>query len=444
MRYIIETPSFKLAFSILFGFVWLFLYINLIVDYTKFVGYSSSIMLVFLSFWLVLRAFLMKNSLFLLFFSFIFLYTIPPKLFFFDRVFLSFHNPSYTEETVASVTLIFSLFLIVLNSLLQMPTQPKKNPLVYRKNDTIFWLLVIFSVIFVVIGKSGESLLSGYGYGQAEQTSSSLNEYVLILFLFAYIYSAGEKRKWNILYILSLIYMLKNLLYGGRIEVVMLALMFYALHLQYIISFKKTVIFLIIGIWIMQIVGTVRGNPQLLIEGDIVSVLNPFSKDDSGIVYQNSNEGDVYWASERMLLLMNDGELNTVDRIKSTAYFALSVITPISVLPKEANLSNYKIDKRTTGGGGLAPIYFYVFGGLIGVILLGIFLALQLNFFRKKFSMIKYVYLILLITTLPRWFAYYPIHLIKFCLWGILGYMLIISFDYTIKKYMTICSSLDS
>lgn len=429
-----ESLRFRTVLSFLLGSIWLFLYLQLELEYVESIGYLSSALLMTTSFWLVLRAFFAKNTLLMLVFSFIFLYTIPAKLYFFDRILLSMHNRSFTDETVAQVTLIFALFLIVINAFLKISETASKRTVIYRSNTIVFWIIIVFSIIFIVIGKSGESLLSGYAYGQAEQSASSLNEYVLILFVFAYIYSAGHKVKLNIFYALAVVYALKNTLYGGRIEIVMLALLFFVLHLQYIISFKKAVLFFVIGIWIMQVLGTIRGNPQLLIEGDVISILNPFNGDNTIKIYQNSNEGDVYWASERMFLLMKNGVLSTVNRVESMTCFILSVFAPMSLLPEVANLSTYKMDIMTTGGGGLAPIYFYVFGGLVGVISLGVFIALQLNSLQNKHSMMRFVYVTLLITTLPRWFAYYPIHLIKFCLWGVVGYLLITSFDYVIKK----------
>lgn len=431
-----ESSRFRYLFSFFLGAIWLFLYLQIEIGYVESVGYISSVLLLTTAFWLVLRAFFAKNTLLLLVFSFVFLYAIPTKLYFFDKILLSMHNKNFTDETVSQVTLIFALFLIVINAFLKISVPPRKVIVKYKNNAIVFWIIIILSIIFIVIGKSGESLLSGYAYGQAEQSSSSLNEYVLILFLFAYIYSGGHKINLNIICVLAFVYALKNILYGGRIEIVMLALMFFTLHLQYVISFKKAVLFFIVGIWIMQTLGTIRGNPQLLIEGDIVSILNPFVGDNTARVYQNSNEGDVYWASERMFLLMKDGELNAVDRVESATCFALSVFAPMSLLPEVTNLSNYKMDVRTTGGGGLAPVFFYVFGGLVGVVLLGVFVALQLNSLENKNSMVRFVYVTLLVTTLPRWFAYYPIHLIKFCLWGVLGYILVISLDYTIKKYL--------
>lgn len=432
----IESQRFRYLITLFLGAIWSFLYLQIKLGYIEYIGSISSMLLLFTAFLLILRAFFAKNTLLLFVFSFIFLYALPAKLFFFDKILLSIHNEDFTDETVSQVTLIFALFLIVINAFLKISVTSRKRIVKYKNNTIVFWILIIFSIAFIAVGKSGESLLSGYAYGQAEQSSSSLNEYVLILFLFAYIYSAGRKMNLNILCFLAFVYAIKNILYGGRIEIVMLTLMFFTLHLQYVISFKKAVVFFFVGIWIMQILGTIRGNPQLLIEGDIVSILNPFTENNAVRIYQHSNEGDVYWASERMLLLMKDGELNVVDRVESATCFALSVFTPMSLLPEVTNLSNYKIDVRTTGGGGLAPVFFYVFGGFVGVVLLGVFVAFQLNSLENKNSMIRFVYVTLLITTLPRWFAYYPIHLIKFCLWGVLGYILVISFDYTIKKYL--------
>lgn len=377
----------------------------------------------------------MKNTLLMVFFAFIMLYTIPAKIFFFDGILFSAHNQRFTYETAAKTTLIFAFFLLLLNVFVKISPPLKTNILKFRNNDLIFIFLLLASFFFTLTAVKGESLLSGAAYGSVEKQTSSLNEYILIIFLIAYIFSGGKKYNLYALYGVIYFYAAKNMLLGGRIEVVMLLLMFFAIKFQYKISFSKTIVFFIIGVWFMSMFSNIRSNPTSLIQGDILAIVNPFGESKSQLSYQVSNEGDVYWASERLLVMMKQGELPLEDRARAGFNYFLSVFIPTDILGPTGNLAVYKKEKFSTGGGGLAPLFFYSFLGFIGVSVFAYFIAMVITGINKNGSSLEYIYIVLLVTTVPRWFAYYPIHCVKFCIWGVLIYWIILSVDYTMKKY---------
>lgn len=432
---ILESASFRTLITFLLSSIWIVLYLQHYLGYNHTFGFITIVMLMISSGLLVVRSFVAKNSLFFVLFSFIFLYTIPAKLVFFNNIYISAHHRVFSYDTLMLTSLIFLLFTIVLNAFIKIPKKCNILKLDIVKNSFIFWVLVIISIILVVIGKSGNNILISGGYGQGQVNSSSINEYLLIFFLLIYIYHGNNKIKLYVLYTLISVYSIKNLLYGGRIEVAMLLLMFFTIRFQYKISFLKTFILFLIGVWIFSLFSTIRSNPQQLFTNEWYTILNPFTKNENTLDYVGTNAGDVFWGSERILLLIKDNYLTNEKRIIAGLSYLISPFMPTAKLTPLANLTNFRTDIYSTGGGGLAPIYFYTFLSFPGVILFGIFISKCFNGIVRRSSMTLHVYIILLITTLPRWFAYNPIQIVKLCVWGVLIFIFFKSLNYSIKKY---------
>lgn len=400
-------------FSILI--LYFFLKINLLIDC---VGKMSSLLLIFSALWLVLRAHLQKNKVLLVFFIFIALYSFPTKLFFFDGIPFAIYNLNYTYDTAILTTLIFTLFYAILNLFLYIGKQNEQELIVVKRNDLFFWGAIFIGFYIVQFMLSGDYLLSGAVYGHSEKQVSSFNEYVIILFLLAYIYSGKKKLHIYILYLLISFYIIKNLLLGGRIESVLVLLAFFIIRFQYVFSYKKILLLMLGGVLIMNVIGNLRSNPMAFLEGE-ASIMDFFKIDVSNKLYQGSNEGDVFWASERILLLIDKGHLDLIDRLKATfdLFFSPFVSEPMV-------LSTYGLNIEKSGGGGLAPIFFYAFLGLLGVVLFSYFISLILNGLNKNISQAFKFYIVLLIATTPRWFVYYPIFIVKFCLIGFILFKL--------------------
>lgn len=435
----IESPKFRCLQTLFLLGVCLVIYVwALLNGEAQTCGKVASVLLIFTSAWLVFRTLVQKNTLLMMVFLFMMLYTFPAKVFFFNQIPFAAHYPYLTYNTALSTTLLFALSLILVNGFIRVNKPSMHSPLKFVDNDLLFLALVALGLVITVVGVKGESLLSGEAYGVAEKESSSLNEYGLIIFMFAYRYTGGKRLNLWVLTLLLLFYSAKNLLLGGRIEVLMLFLLLFTLRFQYTFSFKKVMLLFVVGAWAMTAFATVRSNPLLVLEGDVWSIINPFSSTASVRTYQGGNEGDVYWASERMLVLMDKDMLDTPTRVSAGSKYFLSVFFPVSLLGEEAYMARYKVDVISSGGGGLAPIYFYVFGGLLGVFLFSFFVAKIFSKTDFRGSAAVNVYVVLLVMTIPRWFAYYPLHLIKFCVWGVLVFYIVESVNFTMKKRLNL------
>lgn len=423
-----ERRNFRYWFFCTGCFVWLLLFVALLnVTDLLLVGQMATVHLSIMATLLLVRSFCARNPLYLIFFSFIALYVLPAKLFFFDGLYFSAYHQTFSYYTAGYTTLIFSLFLLFVNLFLIIPQGTTKQ-IRFRKNNCIFWLLYIIAFIIVCMCRR-----KGNMYGGEDGGLSTLNEYVIILFLICFIYSSNEKLKNRALYFLYALYAFFAIITGGRIELVLLFFLLLATVLQYKFSFKFLFLCFLFGVWGMTLFGKIRHDPAILLQQDIISIIFDNRAVDLGM--QTSNEGDVYWASERLLCLIEDGNLNFISRVEAAVCYFLSPLAPSSYFPETANLSAYRKDLMDTGGGNLAPVNFFVMFGFLGTVFLGYFVSRMLNMLSKDNCNLPKIYILLMVITVSRWFAYNPIQLVKLCVWGIVCYYLVISVDYTVKKY---------
>lgn len=418
--------------------VWIILSLINTLPYNIFSGFVIVFFSIAISLLNVFRSVYKKNSIYFVYFAFILLYAFPPLYSIADGKFLSGYYKYYSYPTLLKTSLIYSLFSLSLFYFIEIPTRvAEEKYFPYTRNDLIFIILIIISVLFILYGKRGENIFnSDAGYGRTKTSTSSLNEYVIILFFIAYIFTGGNKSNLFILFLIVIIYALKNLLFGGRIETLMVLLLFFVIHFNKVLSLKATILLVVIGFYILSIFITIRNNPLQLLSDDWFKLFIPVKRN-SNLAYIGTNEGDVFWASQRILLLIEGGYLSLFDRFTSLVLFFCSSVIPYSILPPLANLSNYKTEIFGSGGGGLGPMYIYVYFSYPGVVFLGYFIAKNLNhLFSHNKKEIKYIYAVFLYATLPRWFAYYPIHIIKMCLYGVILYLIIKIINRTMIKYL--------
>ena len=281
-------------------------------------------------------------------------------------------------------------------------------------------------------GLQGESILKSLTYSSGDIEKSSLYEYALIILFLLLKYSGKKKIRLFIFFVCSFLYIVKDLLFGGRIECIMLILMIYILFLKEKISFKSFLLFGFLGIYILKVIEQVRYNIMVVVNGNILDILNPFSTSEQSS-YLSSNAGDVFWAGERLLHLMKEGYLTNSARLEAGVKFFMAPFISIGKLGELGNISTYKRDIYTTGGGGLVSSFFYTFYSYFGVIVFSFFISKILSLKTKK----EYVsvYQIFILITLPRWFAYYPIQLIKMDLIAVLFVYILNKIDY-LSKYI--------
>ncbi|NLJ82742.1 MAG: oligosaccharide repeat unit polymerase [Bacteroidales bacterium] len=430
--------KFKIKNTIVFLILISLFFILLFIGYNKITGIILYLNIMLINIFLFTKAYRRKNSPLLIFFLFSLLYAYALRYPLIDELQISVYYYFNDLDHIYKTSLLFYLFLIFLNLFIKIPKNPNKILIKQKDNGLFFYVFLIISIIFMIRGKTGENIFSG-GYGTGLSSANSLNEYFLIPFFISIIFSNNSKRKKILLYIIAFIYALKNILYGGRIEVMMIALCIFIWDFN--IKLKPTTIILItlFSFYFFKIIGEIRQNPQLLFTSDWIYLFIPsFKTTNSTVVI--SQEADVLYATNRLVSMVDERIINTIDRFKAFFYFILSIILPYSYLPDIANLASYKRFDYNVGGGGLIFGWFYVYLSYIGVILIAFYISKILSKIglnnEKGISFIN-IYAVFVFMTMPRWFAYSPITMFKLSLYGASICFLVIGLDNMIKKYIS-------
>lgn len=372
---------------------------------------------------MLLKAIKRKNIISTILFIFLLLPSYTFKYYYYDHMYISYHQIGI-NRTVALNTVLstYFLFLYVLSFTIDMSRMKKKGISIRNiHNPILFYLNVIVVILFILFANTSASIFSTGGYAKSLHTGdkSSLNEYAIIFLLGAILFSGKSKAKRNVIFVVAAMYCLKNILTGGRLETIMVVIMLTIIYFSKKWSYYAILCAIIVGYFAFSIFGYIRSDITKLDSlSDIVIAF--FSSANRGEAV-SSTSGDVIYGSQRMLLLIADGHLTIPQRFASFIYFVLSFFLPTSYLPESAVLSTYRVDLYSSGGGGLFPTYFFVYGGYIGVLFISFFLSGILNRLNAESSSrngFGYFFAILAISTLPRWLLYSPITLFKLSLWG--------------------------
>ena len=315
-----------------------------------------------------------------------------------------------TPTSVYKTGVLQLLFQVILWWKLTIKKDTTPTGLLTNKATWPFTLLIILSLAFITFGRSGTSIIDSGGYKNTLDSveSTSFFAYSIMTIALAFIYANTRLKKF-LVYILAFYFCAKNLLLGGRIETIQLCLALFLLRFRYIWS-RNTILILCGSFYVLvQAWGLYRG--------DTSESLVSLGQDKFYIT-----GGEVYYASMRIIYLMESGFLQATQQVEAFFYYFLSIVFPFSWLPDLANLSTFLKEQFDTGGGGLAPVFFYAFASYPAVIISAYLIATLIN--RMNSNKYYYVYGIFLLATWPRWYAYYPIQPIKFCLYALVLFWL--------------------
>jgi hypothetical protein len=379
-----------------------------------------------------------KIPVFILFF-YILLHSKIFVLFYYWNFSISFWSSFQYDSEMGPVMISLLFFILVLGNVISGKKISDKfySFKITKPNFKIFWILLFILSLILFFGIRGDNILTSAGYHNFENIQkSTLHEYFILVFLFLILFAPNGRKYRLIVRLFLILYIIKTLLYGGRIEVVQICLLFFYIHYLFknIIKIKFIFIFLFLGIYLSSVVSNVRSNPEIIFTQNYSSILNPKEVFALNVKnpYISSTEGDVVQSSARIVGLINTNGLTFSDRIKSFFYFLVSPIIPSSFLSDLSNLATYKQDVVQSGGGGLISTFFYSWLGYLGPIIAGLFIGIFINRFFNLHSDSNYIYGIFLLTMFPRWFSYNPIFLIKFSLYAVILFYIIKTL--TLKK----------
>lgn len=372
----------------------------------------------------------------LLMFLFFLTYIVNLIPFFFAGEYIFGYRPT---EGFYETLQIHTIFLCILDTFLR-PIKKRlyiNEKIPQTENVFLYLSLCVLFVFFLIFGIRGDTVLDTGGYGQKGDTTGlgGLGEYFLILIPLLYMYSGKSHVMKKVVHILMLLMGIKLLLYGGRIGVLMMGLLyliFYYDTRKNHISLFKILCYAIPVLYIFVLIGAIRGNIALALTfswGELL--LLPFRGDllKTHIEFFG-NQIDIFYSSTVLNQAALSGTLNIYTRLEMLFYNVLSLFVPYSWLPEKAAVVSY-IQKNiaSTGGGALMSAYSFFFLLYPGVILIGYYIASLINKLQKSKNVHFILYCIIVLATYPRWFGYNIIGLFKIPFYIVILYAIIKRFS---------------
>jgi hypothetical protein len=280
----------------------------------------------------------------------------------------------------------------------------------------IYFLSTGLFIWGLVTGVSGDTIFESGAYGAGNTSGSTLFEYSIIFYLSAYLFSGNSKIKKRILYFLAIVYVFKDLLYGGRVSSLQLILLNWFLDFQYRrISFKYLIILLLTGYTFYNAWGNFRTNTR--------REFALFETSQKGIEKLiSSNASETLYSGVRHVNMRKQGYINERENVLITEYFISNIYTPTQYLNREYDIFYFKRGLFPIGGGGYYTGFFYVYGGYFLVVVLSLLIgnALTWMYTEPNNYTFKSLYSVLLCTTCARWVGYNILILFKLCVVGTL------------------------
>lgn len=289
---------------------------------------------------------------------------------------------------ISTLSLFFNSRMATLNDI-------KISP---RDNIVVFYGLLFLLLIILIFGiKRGD--LSSYTV-----SITPIYEYSTLLFLIAYL-SSGKSIIRRGLYVgLIILFILQDVYYGGRITSLQLILL-----LLVTIGLDKLTVKLIlfggsVGIFFNSLVDAYRYNYSL----GSIDVITVFHRLIDNLLVFNTPVY-AYYASATHVATYS--VIGLEDRLASLFTFLGSIIIGANKGTGDVTfVSNMYFNNH---GGGVIPSFFYFWFGWTGVIIITLIIVYMLNRIGTGDSDYWKVISITLVYSVPRWYLYSPLSLIR-------------------------------
>lgn len=289
-----------------------------------------------------------------------------------------------------------------------------------RHNSLIVIGISILLMLILIYGFSRPSIAGQRG------TSSSMYEYAIILFIVAFMYSQSKFSR-IIISLIAILYILQDLIFGGRVTALQLLIMLFLIILSYRAKVKDMLPFLIVGLIIFSGIGAFRAGFVLNTD----SISNVWKQLFNSKFVLDTSYSAFYTSGT---FIMAEDVCSTFLRFKMFLKFLLSILLGSSV--PDSNLAIYTRSMWVHYYGGVLPFFGHFYLGYFGVIIVAILIA---YFIRKLVINPKQTFFcdclcIYFIATTPRWYLYSPTPLLRGVLFFSLFYFVCYQFDRVCKK----------
>jgi hypothetical protein len=323
---------------------------------------------------------------------------------------LGFHTQYYDRHLFNKILAIHSVFLLTvlncLSSKLQHAAVLIKDLLPVRKNWILFSALAGILCLILVTSK-GDNIL-GMQEGSYDAYIENLDkqggtwEYFYIFYTLAFLYASDRFKKLIMVGIFA-IYCYLSLIRGYRIQMIQMFLLFFTLFVDGRFKTKIILVMTFVGLITVEVYGIMK---ELGGKIDISMIKDWLDSKDGAML---TNQTEVFYSSAAFLGVIGNGTMGIEDRLLSTLGFFENIFVPSTYVIKQGRVPEFVAKYTDIGGGGYVSVYFYLWFGLIGVVVLGLLIGGIFNIvIKQKPSNYVKVALIIIIATTPRWFAYDP------------------------------------
>lgn len=348
----------------------------------------------------------MKNNkiLFLLFFMIAYFnYSIVVANYFIPSMRVNLHGVADVEKYYNTALIGLILFA---SSLFYFVRTPKKGVTsIYIKNQVLFTLFFLITTgITLFINEErigGNSLLI------------ILSEYKIIVFILACLFCGGKKKNIYALFILMMLFSIKEFLNGGRILSIQCILVFFFFFLARKFSIKAIIACCILGILGLNFIGQIRSGGTI---GDFLDAFTSIFK--SYLVFDTVN----FAFNASISHIATFTEIVSVGfRIQSLLVFIVSIVFGNSLINTDiAILTTYSSQYFYNLGGGIITSYAQFWLGNVGVILMALIVAKLCNSITNPKSILPYLISVTFASTIFRWYLYSPLQIFRMAIFFIL------------------------
>lgn len=325
----------------------------------------------------------------------------------------------YQVREVSNLNLVLiSLFVVVFFTIADSGKEKYldfDSKLLRKNNSLVFFsclsVIVFFSLLMV---SDGGTVFTAH-YRDITAVRYAFIDYAILFAVIAYCFSCKNRNRTLIL-VLSF-YCFVCILYGYRLRLLQMGLLIYVLFFEHKIQKKYVLMATVCGVFFLLFIGVLRSDV-----GNI-NVAAMLGYRDGVVV---SNQGGVFLNANMYIGLVKDGLITSEQRLTSFLGNFIAIFYSQSSLPADYYLPKIAEKYFSIPGGGLISGYLYVWGGWLSVIVGAVVIGAMYKkaFYHKFSSQYFYVYMCIILSVFPRWFAYSPIHFFKMGLWAVAIYFL--------------------
>lgn len=380
-------------------FLFVFLLLGLLNRFESTLILGKLLLIIAISFLFYQIYFFKKNQIFIMFSVYALTYYLYLLPYYFSDIYYAIQYNLITLKNTNELIFMQSLFTCLFFLFLKIPKHKMLKGKIksIKEDQRIYYICTIIMCYICFIKLRGENIFI-VAYGK-NQINSPILEYYTIFFILAWKYIKNKKLE-GFLFFISIIYIIKLLLFGLRLAALFQIMLIFILFFENRIKTYKLICGIIVGFIFFSFLSFFRTG---ILTTDITSLLGIATNGNAR--WLQTNQGDVWMSSSMYLDLYKSGIFDLETKFKSIVGFWMSIFIPSKYVYLESYFRNYAQQFYTekVGGGGITAIYLYIWYGYTGIISFAYFIASKIN---KTYEKKGEVYGLFLMVIFIRWYSY--------------------------------------